>query len=436
MSRRLPLAAGTLVAILVAGGRSVHAQGKGPWATLAEGARAVGAVQAPADVGPASRALVELGVAAIPDLFGFLDAGRIEPRQAAPVLLDPLRRATIECALGRFPHGELVRFLGRVARESSREHERVTGLGLLERAGERADLVLCLELGTPAGGALPGPELRSALAAALGALVERENAALGDLCGLFARTTPVTRSVLLDVVREQAGPSSVVRLADLLGRAGNEADALVLSALARAERPVTPAAAASALSRVRRFLSHSDHQLASLACRAVEEQRDHEAVPDLIALLGASNSGLGASAHRALRGLTGLALPADLATWMHWLDASLSWWEEHAEACRESIRGSDPVAAADAIADVAAQRLHLDAVVELLVLALQRPEADQVLVACRALRTIPTAGAGVALESLQDHADPRVAQAARAAVLERRAPPPTSSRRLALSLRR
>lgn len=436
MSRRPILAVCALAALLAAAERPARAQGRGPWATLAESARVVGAVQAPGDVASASRALTDLGVAAIPDLFGFLDAGRIEPRQATPVQLDPLRRTTLECALVRFPHDELLRFLGRVARESTREHERVTGLGLLERCGERADLVACLELGAPSDGTLPGPDLKRALGAALAAIVEREPAALGDLCTLFARTTPATRPALLEVVRTRAGRESVVRLGNLLGLAGSEGDALVLVALVGAEPPVVATTASAATSRVRRFLSHSDHRLASLACRAVEHLHDHEAVPDLIALLGASDPGLSASAYRALRTLTGLALPPDLVAWMHWLDASLAWWDERADACRESIRGPDPVAAAEAIGEVAAQRLYLDSVVELLGLALKRPEIDQVLVACRALRSIPTAGARVALESLRDHPDPRVADAAREAVLRRRTAPPTPSRRLALTLRR
>jgi hypothetical protein len=395
--------------------------------TLAESARIVGAVAAPGDVLPASRALAELGPGSIGDLFGHLDSGRIAPRVGPPVVLDPLRRVTLECTLSGFAHTDLVRFLGRVARESTREHERVTALRLLGRTAERSDLVLAFELGTPPDGSLPGPDLRRALASTLTAALEHEEAALADLCALFARTTPVTRPTLLDVVGVRAGGAAAATLGELLGVAGPEADALVLMALAEIPRPSRGSDDPAGRERVRRFLAHSDHRLVALACRAVEHLRDHGAVPDLIALLGSSSSDLVASAHRALTSLTGLTFPADLGAWMCWLDRSLDWWAERAQPCREALLGHDPVRSARAIAEVAAQRLYLDDVVELLEQALQRPEPDQVLAAARSLLSIPTPGARAALESLRAHPDPRVSGAARA-MLARLASAPRSRR--------
>jgi hypothetical protein len=370
-------------------------------------AAALARVATPADAVREGRTLAELGPAAFAPLFD--EFVRVPP--------DSPRSFALLAALGAHPRGELCAWLARFARTSPDEPARRAALGLLGRVGGRDELALALELaafGDPRA-PLP-PALRAAFQAALLGLAARERGA-ARACGvLFSRAQPALRPTLVRTIAASGRDEAAALLADLLGVGGPEADALVLHELARLPQHGFSGTDELAFERVRGLLGHPDGRLARLAVGALVALRDHGAVPDLIVLLGDDDADLRARAHAALTTLTGLALPAEDGPWIAWLAEALAWWEERAEPCRVALVSGAPSEAAAAIREVAAQRLYLARVAELLALALERRERDLVASACRALGAVPEAPARAALQRFLAQPDPELAAWARAAL--------------------
>jgi hypothetical protein len=167
---------------------------------------------------------------------------------------------------------------------------------------------------------------------------------------------------------------------------------------------------------VRGVLGSPNKRLATLACVALLELRDHEAVPDLMVMLGDRDANLRARAHAALVGLTGFDLGRASGPWIRWLDESFAWWDGRAPECRVAILSGTPEECARALRETAEQRLFADEVARMLALGLQRPEPDLFASACRALAGLPEHDARVALRRGATRAEPDLARHALAAL--------------------
>ncbi len=372
----------------------------------------------PADIPRTSAALASLGSAALEPLFEQLlvtSGGRAR---------DVVRSASVLGALAQLPREDVLAFLTRLARGVREDRRREAALDLLGRLGSRADLTLALELGTPSDPQFPPRlELRAALESALLGICARERGAPRTLAGYFAGARPGAQATIATVVARSGGAEAASLLAALLGSAGNEADGVLLLELTRVAA-LTGSEDALVLERVRGMLGHPDSRLAALACLALAQLRDHQAVPDLIVLLSDEDPSLRRGAHATLTSLTGLVLPADAQPWIAWLDESFAWWEERAEPCRVALVSGTPAEAAAALHETAGQRLFVHEVVGMLELVLLRPESDLLQSACRALGAIPERAARAALAPLVAHPDPEVAERARIALERHERPRP------------
>lgn len=377
-------------------------------------AAALERVRSPSDLAREVGFIAGLGSAALEPLFGRLVSAADGPA------LGVTTSAAVLGALCRLPREDLLAFLTRLARGARNDRQRQTGLDLLGRIGGRGELKLAIELGTPTDPSFP-PEanLSAALRSALLGICERERGTARTLAGFFPRALPAAQAAIAAVVARAGGDEAAGLLAGLLvgqlGGAGAEADALLLLELSglaghgASEDLIV-------LERVRGILGHPDADLATLACLALAKLRDHAAVPDLIVLLSDDDPNPRRAAHAALTSLTGLTLPAEEQPWIAWLAESFAWWDERAESCRVALVSGSAAEAAAAVHETAEQRLFVDQVVEILALALGRPEPDLVASACRALGAIPERAAHEALAPLVAHPDPAVAERARAAL--------------------
>ena len=362
---------------------------------------------APADVAPASDELARLGPEALPALFERLQQSET---------LGPLRTAALIGAFAQLPRDEVIVFLHDQVRTAN-ERQREAGLDLLAQVGTRKDLELTLALGTlrdPA--ASPGRALREAFESALLALCERDPETTKALAASFPRVAPAAQASLALAVARGAGPEAAGLLAAQLESAGKDADALLLFELGRITRCSGAGDDLLVGDRVRKLLDHSDAGVRVLACLALGNLRDHQSVPDLIALIGDDDSNLARAAHSALTSLTGLALPAEQEVWTGWLDAGVAWWDERAELCREALVSGTTTEAAAALHEIARQRLYPDQLASLLALALERTEPDILKITCRALGALPERTAFDALFALTTHEDPTIVEQARAAL--------------------
>ena len=395
--------AGLLLALL-----SAQPAGQGRPSGVDEAIRTtLASVKEPRGILRARDQLAQLGNAALEPLFAQLASGALSTPQSTAVL----------GALAALPRDGVLAFLGRVAREGRGERERIAALDLLARCGSRNELKLALELASSAEkDAVPSPELCAGLEAALSAICVREEGSLPRLASFFERATPSAQASIAAVLARSPNPNAAGLLAAQLGSSRGDADALLLLEISHHARYYGASEDLLLHERVRGYLAHPDGRLGMLACLAVEAQRDHQAVPDLVTLLDDSEAPMRQRARAALKGLTGLSLGAEAEPWMAWLSDSLAWWDERADPCRVALVSGPPADAAAAVRESAAQRLFLPDVVQLLELALHRSEIDVVRSACRALGSIPEPGALEALAFASQNPDPAVAAEVRDAL--------------------
>lgn len=365
------------------------------------------------DAARAANELARLGPTAVPHLLA---------RLAACAERDVKARAILLGAIAQLPRAHVVQELTALARTLQGEHERKAALELLARIGARGELGLALELGRSADPAAPpSTELRASLEATLLGICSREPGAAAALPELFTSAPASAQTSIASALGDLRSTESLGLLAGLLGRAGGAADAMVLVELASSARAASFEDDLLVFDRVRDYLGRTDPGLVVLASSACDALGDHGAVPDLIVLLEHENANVRRAAHASLGSLTGLALAPEGEVWLAWLDESLDWWDERAEACRIALVSGTPAEAAAALDETARQRLFVHDVVQMLALALQRREPDLVLSLCRALRALPARTANAALVLLRAHPEPAVHECARAA-LERSAP--------------
>jgi hypothetical protein len=363
-------------------------------------------VQRPGDAARGAMQLARLGASIVEPLFAHLGRGES----------DLARRAAMLGALAQVAPDRVVAFLAELARGSPTESERQAGLDLLARFGSGAELPLTLALGGPAeADAPPSPALRGALEDALAGILARSPGSERTLAEAYGSATPAARSSIAAVLARR-GTASTGALADLLGRADEAADTVVLLELGRVAHKRLPPFDAHVSERVRAFLSHPSEGLVVLAAGVCAALADDTAVPDLIVVLGDARKNVRGAAHTALVRLTDERLAADEEAWLAWLDQGLAWWNERADSCRAALASGSPVEAAAALSEASRQRLFVRELVPILELAVRRPELDLVRSATRALAALPERVARTALTALVPTPDVGVAQSAREAL--------------------
>lgn len=373
----------------------------------AQVAAAIAGASGPRDVPRVARELAALGAPVLPHLLERLASSDLELCE----------RTILLGAVAELPRLLVIEHLAALSRSTPDESQRRAGLELLGRLGTRADLALALELGRSSDPeAPPGAELSTALERALAGVCEREPGAARALAEQFPRVGPAARTSIAAVLGGQRTADAIGLLAGLLGSVDESADAMLLLALASAAEQGYLEDDLLVFERVRDCFGRPEPGLVVLACAAANDLGDHGAVPDLIMLLEHTNANVRRAAHASLRGLTGLSFAAEAEPWLAWLDESLAWWDERAEACRVALVSGPPAEAAAALEECARQRLFVHDVAGMLALAVQRPEPDLVRAACRAFRALPARSALAALGVLRAHPDPAVNECARAAL--------------------
>ena len=388
--------------------------------TMAEQVAAVlDEVRRTADASRGANQLARLGEGAVEPLLARLGNG--EESVA--------RRAAILGALAQMPAEGVLEFLAELARGTPPEAERRAGLDLLARFGSGADLPLAFALGGPTeADAPPGPELRKALEAALAGILAREPGAARTLTDSFERVSAAARDSIIAVLARSGGGAATA-LADLLGRAGGEADGLILLELGGVGRGRLPEFDPHVSERMRPYLVHSDPGLVSLAVMACTTLADDTAVPDLVVLLEDPRKNVCRATHQALLTLTGTNLTADADEWLAWLDEGLVWWNERSDPCRAAIVSGTPAEAAAALQEAARQRLFVRELVPLLQLGVRRSEPDLAKNACRALAALPRRVARDALLELTELPELELAELARTYLNQIRDERPGAARR-------
>jgi len=215
-----------------------------------------------------------------------------------------------------------------------------TALRLLAEIGRARDLGLAVRAATSRGAAADS-HVPVALERATRLLLERDRAALAEV-----------ESRLLQGPAEVAGP--LVRATDALDPADaldwcarlvnrrSELGALLLAQMARIGEAHPDAVADSVRDAARPFLGAADPALVKQAALTAGKLEDHDALEPLIALLDHEDPGVRASAHWALKQVTGMRFPEESRRWTAWYRAEARWFEDEAPELFAELDAPDP----------------------------------------------------------------------------------------------
>jgi hypothetical protein len=150
-----------------------------------------------------------------------------------------------------------------------------------------------------------------------------------------------------------------------------------------------------------------------LALGALDEG---ESMPELIAALDFEGLCLRESALRALRSISGLAMPADSKRWEAWYSDEIEWFLQSRPDLAAALASATPSSILPALRAYSEHTLHRSILARDVVILLEHPNADIRILACETLgRFRSRAGLNDLLDALLDP-DAAVADAARAAL--------------------
>ncbi len=345
-----------------------------------------------------------------------------EERAAALVALGPDALPLLVAELERRPRDETLRAAARGFGRAALA--RWLAAGEPPAAGPRATLALVAEVGG-AG------ELELALARC-DASTDLATEALGRL---LARDAALVEPLLARVPALEGAASTCAVLA--LGGLGSE-DALDgLGRLLAFEKPELELCLLSAIERgaprsgaseetraeVRDRLWSGDALVLRKAASVCGLLEDDEALERLVGVLEHPDEHVVAAAVRALRLLSGRALPGDPATWQRWLAREEAWFERRAAYAFAALHAGPREGRLGAAAELAQHRLHRRSIAAELEQALERDPDPLVRAAvCDALGRLGLRAAAEPLAAALEDEDPRVARGAALALARLGAP--------------
>ncbi|MEQ1891438.1 MAG: HEAT repeat domain-containing protein [Planctomycetota bacterium] len=361
------------------------------------------------------RRLAGLPATELPRLFRLAVEARLVLPQADTFLpLDDEQLAAVRAALCARSRRELLPFFEELARGPLELRERLEAHLVLGAVGESENLRLLLRLSVNPGESAPPFELRTSFTAALAAILWRAPAAIEQVPGLFTDSPPVFTAPVVEALAQCAGRRATEILAQLLGRVPG-IDGLLLARLAQRGR-YTGSSAEFVFATLRRYFHQTDPALVAAAVRASAELGDDGAVDELIGLLEHRDERVCAGAVDALTELSGLDFGSDVARWTGWYHAEMHWWEHEADARLVRIERAHGPEYVRAAREVLEHRLFRARLAESFAQALERRDADEAWLACRALAELRSMVAVPALIECLERDDPRLRAAAHAAL--------------------
>lgn len=275
-------------------------------------------------------------------------------------------------------------------------------MGIVPRAGQLP----------PASAAAPAEALRSCL----GALSSLRLHSQPQLEHLY-RTAPAALTVaVVDGVARGADPEFAARSLARLLEVLPDHDPAVLNRLHLVLNRQPPGPAPGIADRVAPYLEDprpfARHQAA--ACLGRTGRREH--VEALIGGLSDPEVVVRSAARDALGQLTGMSLPADADRWRGWLAGQLAWWEEDGADRLHDLGHAARSEQLTILREVCDKRLFHEEIAVALRPLLESVDEEEQRLALSALGTLRSPTALDMVRAFEDHPEPRVREAARAAL--------------------
>jgi len=253
------------------------------------------------------------------------------------------------------------------------------------------------------------PLVRDAVAAALAALLRRDDRGFDDLADELAAFPPTHFRALVDALAAARRGASLPLLRAMLGR-GEELDVAVLAAVGELPRWDEVARDGQTSWILNAHLRAESPKVRRQAVLALGALRDCEAFEPLLGLLGDPDRRVRLAALTALRSLSGLRWPADVDRWLAYLHDESTWYASELPEALERLASSDAHVVVDALRRLPEHPLfRVELSGEVAPLLSSGDEAVAVS-ACAALARLDSAAAVAPL--LDALADPRPAVAA------------------------
>ena len=300
----------------------------------------------------------------------------------------------------------VVQFLtGLVETESLGAAGRAAALALLDPVAQAEDLGLALELyADPSEAGAAGARRRQLHELAL--RVVRDDPDAVKLIPLQASSHEgPARSLLVRAIGAEANESGWEALVSLLG-SDAALDRATLASVAELARRWPGTAPAGLGEQIATYYDDEDRTLARYALEAVAALDDQSSLPRLIDLLLDAEPTVAATAHEALRALTGLGLPADAARWRQWMESEERWWRTEAPALLADLSGGALSDSRSALRVLSRHRLRRDEIAAELLRTLERGAPILRPDICEALGHLGAKNAAPALVELVRTTDP------------------------------
>jgi len=207
----------------------------------------------------------------------------------------------------------------------------------------------------------------------------------GPSIAAWRRAGAAERSELLTAAAERGDPAGLELLAwvatfDLAGHELEVARALLqLAPRARSGDERKPLADLCVL------LETSDSACVQIASQALSRARVEAAVPYWIELLSSASRAVRERAQRSLEAVSGMALGSGPERWLRWHESELAWFELQAPRVLAELGDEDETKVLAAMREIAGRHLFRDELADALIVALDRPESDVRICACRTL---------------------------------------------------
>lgn len=305
-----------------------------------------------------TRALVALGPKSIPLLYSLVLGSGLdgligkdwipEAWACEPEEIPELSRR----ALTQMQAKEVIAHLTQVARSKPEIKERVVAMRILSglRSSEGLELIWstteelgALELGYPS--------VRTAVRAAMGAILGHAPAAWEWVSERLDETDPATTQILVETLAEIRMPQGMAILEALLAD-GSLPEATLLHSMAELEAHSPWALAGRTAHHLEgRFLAR-EHERRALAAALAGRLLLASAVPELLLLLEDVDPRVRATAACALAQLSNRPADLDPAAWTRWYEAELTWREERVPKLLEALTGPRPGPASEALREL------------------------------------------------------------------------------------
>jgi HEAT repeat protein len=296
----------------------------------------------------------------------------------------------------------------RLAATGPGSSDRFLAVRLLGAGGDGGDLghLATLASAEEEGGLLTRA-FSSCFEAAVTELLRRDPSACTDLRRTALEAPEAVRRSLATALAGVGGARALQELVALLGY-DPALDPTLLAYVARTARDLPGPCDPDVARQVRRCIASDQPQVIACAAEALGGLEDIESVEVLVEHLDHPETCVRGSAHRALKAIAGVQLPAQRTRWEVWLAEERTWYEEHATVAVEHLGSRNRMTLVQALAEIGTHRLHRHEMALEVVPLLERSKAEERALACVTLAQLGSAAAVPYLTVALDDEDAQV----------------------------